>query len=1004
MSIKIKSGKKADVRKKASKLKKKSEVSKKNGNSAGPIRGIVAKDKTTVSKEGREKKPAASKNKRLSSLLGGLDKSYNSNSSENGKPDTRTKGSGSSAGERPAIKSSGNGSGSSAGASSGEKPAIKFATSKGSGSSAGASEGDSAIIKTSAADSGKPDAAGNADDVFEPGAEIAPVPNVDEKEPVSTVDDQTGTKETYDIGGREVSQTLGNDGSVVTRYEDENGVPHTETKKEDGSSTIEVGGVAGEGEDSNSREIRYDTEGQLVSDHVLKMHTGEDGSKREEIDNLDYGPDGKPLKRVETDETFSPSGEPLVSDTKETEYSPDGAKTVSQQVKNEDGTGFVSTRRVDPQGKEISSNRLNVGKDGIDPAEFSETLSQLTDAGDPKRLEAVLDFVGNEELAKVSLSASQADEEAFSDFVGLASEAAALSPEAAELLAGGLHDGLATNKYGGERTEQDLNDATAKLSGIFEEQIGNGGSSALGVSVVDKLNEAYRATETDNGVSREDAGFRLEFAASAVSAGFRGQLNGFDAATAAADNQSLRLDQLTANYGKFLKPEQLAEVTADFLETHKGEFDAADRASGNLVSNLDDLFRFQEILDDPDRPVPNNVELTADQNSELFDRLPDQVSRAGGTESGAKELGDALFRAGGSPDTSFLPKLKELATDDEQRARLFTTLETVGSGAAIEAVGKDNTARAEQILDGVGASSDNWTPEGVSLLKKFATGGKEFEATKELFESENFSPQTKARFATTASALGIARLVADGVDVFSGDADAQELIGFGADAVDVGTDVFGNALKGVLKPSAISGIGKVTSGVGLVLGAVDLASAIEDGDESSAALAGLSLVGGILVASNTVPIVGHVIAGVAAVGTLGLAQYRNTEESNYYEGNGDGAADATKFLEAALSDSGLSAQKIADVIPKLKDSDGDGNLPGEDILAVAKAAGVDPNELFNQIAALGPEDAGDLVNNVHDLGGKNSHVLRTIDSANPNGTVSAENLVEFFQVKYGLLV
>lgn len=852
-------------------------------------------------------------------------------------------------------------------------------------------------------------------DTYKVGTEVEPAPELEGREPISTSRDALGEKKTYKVGDREVTRTARVDGSVVTTYEDEHGNPHTKTTNKDGSSRLVIGGEASVGEDLNSRTLNYDRDGNVVSEQVhRRSFHPEGGQKRERVHNVDYGPDGQPTKTFERDNTYDSSGKELSTSRKEVEFRSDGTQLVSERVKNKDGSGFLETRQVGPGGETTSSDRFDIGKGGLDPVAFTEKLSELARAGSPEKMEEILQFVGKEELARVSLSAAQGDPEALQDFVGAASMAADLSPEVSKLLAEGWHDGIATDKYSSDpkRDDGQITDDTQALASALQSQIGEGGSSNLGVSFFDKLNDTHQRelekvsskAPGSDGRDMFELDARLGSVAVSLADGFQTQFDRFEEATSAADEQSARLAQLNEAFAGFMSEEERGKAVKEFYDHHSEEYNQADVASGKLVANLDGLNRFHDILGDPiDR---SQARLEADGSfpplglsegsstvRDLLGQAPEKLVRASETRSGSKELADALIREGAKPNSTFIPKLKQAAHDPEQKENLEAAIENVGISAAAEARASGDTERLEQLLDGVSTSSENFTPEAIATLKKFASGTGDINRVK---NSPDFGP----RLGRAASVLGLANLAANGVSVASGDADAEALIGLGADSVDVGKDIFRESLEQALGTEALKTAGKVTSGVGLVLGVVDTLQALEQGDHAGAALSAVSTLGGALVASNVVPVLGHALVAAAIVGSVGLAQYRKAEASNYFEEGHPGAEDATRFIGHALKNLDLSPSKKEALTNKLKDSDDDGTLPGARIQEVADKAGVGRSAFLERMATLEPEEAGEVISAVHSVGGTNVALLTKIGVEEVYRDVTIADLTQYIEQEY----
>lgn len=454
------------------------------------------------------------------------------------------------------------------------------------------------------------------------------------------------------------------------------------------------------------------------------------------------------------------------------------------------------------------------------------------------------------------------------------------------------------------------------------------------------------------------------------------------------------------SYGPFMTDEERAAAAAEFLDTHRDVYEDADSAAVGIIDNTDELLRLQRVLNDPaydahDSALAGTIPFQQGDVNDLVEGLPRQISRAAETESGSRELADAVAEAGAGR-TNFVSDLAALTDNPDELERLETAVSNAGIGAAVEATARGESERADELLRGVGVSSDDWTPKAIRALRAFAGGGRDFD-----FRVDN--PELEARFGTAATALGLASLVARGEDIFTGNAEADQYISYGADTVGVSKDIFKSPLTRLLGEDALGVVGKVASGVGVVLSAAGAVQALSEGDEAGAALLGLSALGGALVLSNTVPVVGHALVAVAAVGQIGLAQYRKSEASNYFEEGHPGAEDARRFLNHALSDSGLPQDQRDRVINTLKDSDDDGTLPGERLARVAEQAGVDPNEFFNRLAGLSQAQVQDVVNAVHSLDGENVDLLTTIGVEDVTRDVTLTDLERYIEFKTGLI-
>ena len=950
----------------------------KNGNSDKSPRGIVTKDRSTVSKEGRESK-GEGKSKKLNGLLGGLKKNFHSED----KPDKAAE-------DRRQLKT--------------EPTAVKK---NGSGSSAG----ESASIRFNQSPQSKGD--DKSDDVFNVGAEVTPPPEVD-GEPEQTVDDPIGHKEIYRDGDREVTQTLRPDGSVVTTYEDENGVPHTETKKEDGTSVIEIGGEAPQGEDLNTREVHYDADGNVISEHVDRSEFHPNGAqKRHEVHNVEYGEGGKPISENESTDTFDDAGSRLTTRSSETEHHQDGSKTISERVKEADGTGFIGTKRLDAQGKVAGNDRLNIGKDGVNPADFTRKLNQLAESGDPRRAEDLLRFLGEEELARVSAGASLSGEEGFRSFLDAASEAANLSRDTAGRLAEGLLDGIATDKYSFSdppRENFQIGRDTEGLAVHFQDIIAEGGSSNLGVTFATQLSENLKTERAafekgdfqGDPIARQEylrhLGGGFEDVADGLTNGFESQFENFDALAAPADEQNARLQQLSQAYGPFLNDDQLAEATTEFYKAHP-EFQRVDDAADPLVGNLNDLFRLQDVLSDPAHEESGAVSVSRGEAEGLVGEVPDKIIRASGTEKGASELAETLLREADAPDSTFLGRLTDIPGSDDRKQRLNAAIERVGVGAATDAELNQDPELAARYLDGTAAASPDFA-QAVGILKSATSSSLDIDEFKTSLRNatNGLSPEARARIGLAGTTLGLAGLVASGVDVAGGDRGAEDLLAFGSEATDVGSDVLKLAYG---ETFALKAAGKVASGVGVVLSAVEAARALGDGEYVSAALNTASVVGGVLTLAG-VPVVGPAIAVVAGAASIGYGQYRKSQASNYFEGNGPGAEDARRFIDHALDGTGLSGEDREAVVNKLKDADDDGSLAGLEIQEVAENFHFEPGALLTEIAKLGPDAVGDIVNAAHSVGGSNPTLLQDLGAQDINRSFEIGDLAAYLQEEFGI--
>lgn len=180
---------------------------------------------------------------------------------------------------------------------------------------------------------------------------------------------------------------------------------------------------------------------------------------------------------------------------------------------------------------------------------------------------------------------------------------------------------------------------------------------------------------------------------------------------------------------------------------------------------------------------------------------------------------------------------------------------------------------------------------------------------------------------------------------------AQEGAGLAQDLTQLASGVGLAGTDSVLgKFGASSGIGKLIGIVGVGLSVVDTARKLEDGDNLQGALSGVSALGAavsLLGAGSWAGPAGLIVSSVAALGSLGIDQFRSTREANRHETD-----DARAFLQALGYNEEAAKQ--------LSNNTGD-ELKGASPMPVLQH--------YMQEMGLGPSETVDFINHYADTWG-----------------------------------
>lgn len=148
--------------------------------------------------------------------------------------------------------------------------------------------------------------------------------------------------------------------------------------------------------------------------------------------------------------------------------------------------------------------------------------------------------------------------------------------------------------------------------------------------------------------------------------------------------------------------------------------------------------------------------------------------------------------------------------------------------------------------------------------------------------------------------------------------------------------------------------GKALGGVGLLIDGINIVKNIKEGNYVDAGLGGVGLAGGtmaILGTTAAVTGVGLFLVGGAIIGSL---IYGGVKEANKHETDG-----ARAFLQGAGINPDLANQLI--------NNDSDGRSAAPVFTEVAKRLGVEPQEMFEFLSALTPDQASRLIGIAHGI-------------------------------------
>ncbi len=771
-------------------------------------------------------------------------------------------------------------------------------------------------------------------EAFSPGAELPSVPEL--ADPTQTDENPlTGLQETFDVDGTKyirTSEPIGlPSGSVRTEYQVD-GVTYSEVQNKDGSRQVQASRPSGPGEASHSRTVEYDTEGQLVTDHTKSTESRSD-------------PDSDEYHYATRTETFAS----------------DGTRTITEKNETDGRLTSVGSRTETPNGESRRAH-LDLPRE-LDPETFSEQLAGFAESGDPGLLYEAISGLEPERLQALASTAFEEGNPSIYHFVNAASAAAsAAGPGAARPFATGLHDALT-----------DSNAVSQAHSGYFDlykafESVGSsGGDVSLGVELIDQLRKTAEGGDTDSTLARYalngPGGANGAGVAGGVESGLRFHSSSFGEAADRVDQLDRDLSYLSLNYGPFMSANELTAAQEEFRREHADEYQAYEDKSAGLVSNVNNIQRLQEMRAEYDgdnsRKDPFARDLDLDSVSgDLLTR----VRQASGTEQGRAELAVELERVGrGQP--SFLSDLDSLGGDSEEakqeREALRKGVFDTSISFAAEAAASGSTTEVRKQLDGLAATFPDFPPESLELLEGLANGAADL--SERLPEALNVpgDPESTDRLRRAGALLGLAGLAHNGIDIVSGNADAEAMLSTLADGTELGTEVFKNALSKTFSPSSVRTVGRVAGGVGVALSAVDTVRSLADGDIASAGLSLASTIGGTLLLSSSTG-VGAIISVAALAGHVGLAQYRKVDASNHYE-----SKDTERFISHALADANLTSGQRAEALHQLRNADEDGRLTGVLLRQTADQAGISPRELLTQIAQLSENDIKAIVTKGH---------------------------------------
>ncbi|MEH6418632.1 hypothetical protein [Pseudomonas sp. CGJS7] len=151
-------------------------------------------------------------------------------------------------------------------------------------------------------------------------------------------------------------------------------------------------------------------------------------------------------------------------------------------------------------------------------------------------------------------------------------------------------------------------------------------------------------------------------------------------------------------------------------------------------------------------------------------------------------------------------------------------------------------------------------------------------------------------------------------------------------------------------------LGKVLGGAGLVFGGVDLYRNIRDGDASQATLTGIGLAGAALATFGTTAWAGPVgvaVGALAAIGSIGLNQWRRVDASNEHMNS-----TSKEFLQHA----GLKE----DVAGALVDQSGEGHSPVPFLFEFAASRDLTPQQTVQWLNGLSKGDLESIRDRAHE--------------------------------------
>lgn len=774
-----------------------------------------------------------------------------------------------------------------------------------------------------------------------PGAEVPPVPDFAHATPTEPPKDNpvSGTySETFEVDGVRYERTTDRGGQVRVSYE-VNGVSYTNTTQEDGrQSTL---ATLSDDDGVHSRTVQHDAQGNLIDDTTVTTQGETDP------DTGDYN-----------------------SSTETVRLTPDGTRTTTEVDSVNGQPRSYSSEIRDPEGQTRRAS-LDV-PENLDPEQFTEQLANFAANGDPTLLATAVSGLDREQLRGVIDSVYSAeDQSGFYDFLQAAQAASAVGgPGATNAFAGALHDTITDENLINTTIE---GPAVETLRDAFYGFAAEGGDAALGVELIDRLLTTSDGDDITATLANEALQGHNNFGSGLVDGvvtGLYARSNGFGQAADRVDQLNQDLSYLTLNYAPFMTDAELAAAQDEFRQTHADEYADFEAQSAGIVANVDNIQRLDEMMRSREDDYGSPFLQDQYDFENLNDNVLTRVRQASATRQGRAELTTELQEAGrGRP--SFLQDLDGLAGDSDDDQRQLAILRNnimdtaISSSAGAAAVGDTESSR--EVLDGLGVADPEIPTEAISLLEELSGGAADLNDLRlsrleEVLDASSIDSAMSGKLRNAGAILGLAGLVADGVEIFSGDANAETYIDTLANGTELGTEVFEQALSRTFSNAGVQTAGKIAGGVGVLLSAVGAVEALSEGDFASAGLNVAAAIGGALTLSSSAAAtgVGAVITVAAIAGQIGLAQYRKVEASNHFE-----SGDTERFVSHALAGANLTEDQENAVLHELRNADSEGRLTGILFAQAAQQAGIEPSDFLTQIARLGPNAVHDIVTQGH---------------------------------------